>query len=164
MSDDTSKPPALRLLYIEDHEIVAKLFLALLDEDTKKRAWEVEVKWVGTLTEGLASAQTLKPDLILLDLGLKDSTKDTTISAITELCTYGPVHVLTASSEDNIHRAVEALGAGFSHKLDPFQTTLERAIATMVDWLPRSKADKERWERLERIHEALGRIYPDTHH
>ncbi len=56
----------MKILIIEDHEDSANALCSLL----KKKMVNVECVIAGTLSEGLALAKTITPDITLLDLGL----------------------------------------------------------------------------------------------
>lgn len=68
------------------------------------------VTWAKTLAEGVAAAQSNKPDVVLLDLSLPDSTGIATVHAMRAALPDMPIVVLTG--HDNHTLAAAALQAG----------------------------------------------------
>ena len=71
MSDDT-KPgatgPSLRLLVVDDHEVVRQGLVALLD---RRAGFEV-VAQAGTVAESIEQARRYEPDIVVMDVRLPD--------------------------------------------------------------------------------------------
>jgi DNA-binding NarL/FixJ family response regulator len=69
----TNEPPAerpLRLLLVDDHEVVRQGLAALL---ARRPAFQV-VGEAGTVAEALAAARRFRPDLVIMDVRLPDGT------------------------------------------------------------------------------------------
>jgi DNA-binding NarL/FixJ family response regulator len=69
----TNEPPAerpLRLLLVDDHEVVRQGLAALL---ARRPAFQV-VAEAGTVAEALAAARRFRPDLVIMDVRLPDGT------------------------------------------------------------------------------------------
>jgi two-component system, NarL family, response regulator DevR len=65
---ETTVPPVLRLLVVDDHEVVREGLVALLE----RRAGFSVVAAVGTAAEAIAAARTYLPDLVIMDVRLPD--------------------------------------------------------------------------------------------
>jgi len=68
MPDRATPPAALRLLVVDDHEVVRQGLVSLLDRAT---GFQV-VAQAGTAAEAIAAARTYQPDLIVMDVRLPD--------------------------------------------------------------------------------------------
>jgi len=66
--DDTSEPRALRILVVDDHEVVRQGLVALLD---RREGFEV-VAQAGTVAEAIAEAARFEPDVVIMDVRLPD--------------------------------------------------------------------------------------------
>ena len=69
----TNEPPAerpLRLLLVDDHEVVRQGLAALL---ARRPAFQV-VAEAGTVAEAIAAARRFRPDLVIMDVRLPDGT------------------------------------------------------------------------------------------
>ncbi len=64
----SSQAHSLRLLVVDDHEVVRKGLVALLD---RREGFEV-VAEAGTVAEALEAARRFKPDLVVMDVRLPD--------------------------------------------------------------------------------------------
>jgi len=67
-SDPTSVRPPLRLLVVDDHEVVREGLVALL---SRRDEFQV-VAEAGTVAESLAAARRFEPDLVIMDVRLPD--------------------------------------------------------------------------------------------
>jgi DNA-binding NarL/FixJ family response regulator len=68
MSGETSVRPPLRLLVVDDHEVVREGLVALL---SRRDEFQV-VAEAGTVAESLAAARRFQPDLVIMDVRLPD--------------------------------------------------------------------------------------------
>jgi diguanylate cyclase (GGDEF)-like protein/PAS domain S-box-containing protein len=68
------------------------------------------VKWAKTLAEGIAAAKSSRPDVVLLDLSLPDSTGLATVQAMRAALPGVPIVVLTGYNDNTL--AAAALEAG----------------------------------------------------
>ncbi|MGZ8563291.1 MAG: response regulator transcription factor, partial [Candidatus Limnocylindria bacterium] len=67
-SDPTPVRPPLRLLVVDDHEVVREGLVALL---SRREEFQV-VAEAGTVAESLAAARRFQPDLVIMDVRLPD--------------------------------------------------------------------------------------------
>jgi len=65
---DSDERRALRLLVVDDHEVVRQGLVALLD---RREGFEV-VAQAGTMAEAIAEAARFQPDLVIMDVRLPD--------------------------------------------------------------------------------------------
>jgi two-component system response regulator DevR len=65
---ETTHPSALRLLVVDDHEVVRAGLVALLE----RRAAFAVVAAVGTAAEAIEAARRYRPDLVIMDVRLPD--------------------------------------------------------------------------------------------
>ena len=68
MTDDPASARPLRILVVDDHEIVRQGLVALLD---RREGFEV-VAQAGTVAEAVAEARRFAPDLVVMDVRLPD--------------------------------------------------------------------------------------------
>ena len=68
MSDSQAGNAPLRLLVVDDHEVVRQGLVALLD---RREGFEV-VAQAGTMAEAVAEAARFEPDLVIMDVRLPD--------------------------------------------------------------------------------------------
>jgi two-component system response regulator NreC len=96
----------LRILIVDDHEVVRKGIRALLDV---RRDWTV-VGEAATAADAVKKAKKLKPDVILLDLSLPDMNGIAAIPKIREVWPAAKILVLTMHQSPSLAR--KALGEG----------------------------------------------------
>ncbi len=103
--------PAAKLqecvLLIEDNEEAMWLVRYALQEHGKGR---YRLEWAGTLSAGLDQLSKGGIDIVLLDLGLPDSTGPESYAWVREVCPKVPVVVLTGNSSEETEFAVTASG------------------------------------------------------
>ena len=111
-------PDALRVILIDDHT----LFRTGLRELLERRGLDV-VAAVGEGHEGCTLAESLKPDVILLDLRMPDMDGIAVLEKLKEQQPQTPVVMLTTSSEQRDLVKSLRLGArGYLHKdMEPEQ-------------------------------------------
>ena len=109
--EETADPqPELRILLIEDEPVEARLVTRLLGLEDEHAPYAFRVNHVGTLAGGLAALVSEPIDLVLLDLGLPDSTGIDAIEQVHDKAPRIPVVVLTG--DDDMARAMAAVRMG----------------------------------------------------
>ena len=107
---ETSLPPVLRLLVVDDHEVVRQGLVALLE----RRAGFSVVAGVGTAAEAITAARTYLPDLVIMDVRLPDGSG---IEATREIRAENPairVVILTSyPDEEAVFAAIVAGASGY---------------------------------------------------
>src|SRR5690349_17749549 len=118
---------ATRVMVVDDHTTFAELLTDALDR-------EVDLQGVGhakTAAEGVALFRELRPDLVLMDLQLPDSTGFDATRQILEIDPEARVLVLTAHAKPEHAREALASGAcGFLAKDDTLSEMLAAIRAT----------------------------------
>jgi two-component system response regulator DevR len=106
----TSLLPVLRLLVVDDHEVVRAGLVALLE----RRARFSVVATVGTAAEAVAAARLYLPDLVVMDVHLPDGSG---IEATREIRAENPaikVVMLTSYADDEaVFAAIVAGASGY---------------------------------------------------
>jgi DNA-binding NarL/FixJ family response regulator len=121
--------PSLRLLLVDDDDIVrAALEISLARRDGLKT-----VGSVATGEEAILAADRLRPDLIILDLGLPGlSGMDTMRSIITSLPQVRIVVLSATQSPEQIQQAFDAGAAGYVFKQSSGIDLLEAVQAVIA--------------------------------
>jgi two-component system cell cycle response regulator len=103
----TESETAIRMLLVEDSEHDAEFIAMML-----KRAPEIEVciNHVSTLTEAVEACQRDQFDIVLLDLGLPDSTGTASVTRMRACAPSTPIVVLTG--DDRSSTGMEAIDLG----------------------------------------------------
>ena len=108
--DEPRERSALRLLVVDDHEVVRQGLVALLD---RREGFEV-VAQAGTVAEAVAAAARFEPDLVVMDVRLPDGSG---IEACREIRSARPetrVIMLTSyPDEEAVLSAIIAGAAGY---------------------------------------------------
>jgi PAS domain S-box-containing protein len=145
----TDLPQALRILLVEDDETVACGLKWLLEAEG------IEVRVVRRGADVSPAVSRLRPDLIMLDLGLPDDDGGKVYERIAAEC---PLPVIFSSGhalENEIEKLLDNPGAAFLMKpyspedllrtihllIDPKETRDERNVALLVDPDPASIAE-----------------------
>jgi DNA-binding NarL/FixJ family response regulator len=104
-------PPVLRLLVVDDHEIVRQGLVALLE---RRAAFSV-VAGVGTAAEAITAARTHLPDVVIMDVRLPDGSG---IEATREIRAENPaIRVVMLTSYPDEEAVFAAIVAGASGSL-----------------------------------------------
>ncbi len=107
MTTDPAERP-LRLLVVDDHEVVRQGLVALLD---RREGFEV-VAQAGSVAECLAQAARFEPDLVIMDVRLPDGSG---IEACREIrATYPATRVIMLTSYPDEEAVLSAIIAGAS--------------------------------------------------
>ena len=105
---ETKPPSVLRLLVVDDHEVVREGLVALLE---RRPAFTV-VAQVGTAAEAIEAARTHRPDLVIMDIRLPDGSG---IEATREIRAENPaIRVLMLTSYPDEEAVFAAIVAGAS--------------------------------------------------
>jgi len=100
--------PSLRLLVVDDHEVVRQGLVALLD---RRAGFEV-VAQAGTVAEAIAAATRFEPDLVVMDVRLPDGSG---IEACREIRSARPAtRVVMLTSYPDEEAVLSAIIAGAS--------------------------------------------------
>ncbi len=102
---------SLTILIVEDepgdHHLIE---IALRQIELQKNA-SLDVVWATTLAEGIAKARNPRPDIVILDLSLPDSTGLGTVSAVHAALPDVPIVVLSGHNDEALSMAVLSAGA-----------------------------------------------------
>ena len=105
---ETTVPPVLRLLVVDDHEIVRQGLVALLE----RRAGFSVVAAAGTAAEAIEAARRYLPDLVIMDVRLPDGSG---IEATREIRAENPaIKVIMLTSYPDEEAVFAAIVAGAS--------------------------------------------------
>jgi DNA-binding NarL/FixJ family response regulator len=102
-----SRRQPVRLLLVDDHEVVREGLRGLLDRDPR---YEV-VGAAGSGAEAVRSAAALRPDVVLLDLRLPDTRGEEVCGSIREASPRSAILVLTTDPREEAVRASVEAGA-----------------------------------------------------
>jgi PAS domain S-box-containing protein len=130
-------PDRIRLLMIEDCPADARLIRIMLEESA---APTTQCRWVDNLTEGIELLRTSTFDVVLLDLGLPETTGLDTLNKVYREASVPAVVVMSGSSDEEV--ALQALQAGAQDYLIKGRVdraTLARAIRYAIG---RSQAER----------------------
>ncbi len=150
MTDESDRPP-LRLLVVDDHEVVRQGLVALLD---RRAGFEV-VAQAGTVREAIAEAARFEPDVVVMDVRLPDGTG---IEACREIRAARPeTRVVMLTSYPDEEAVLSAIIAGASGYL--LKQVRGRDLVAAIESVGRSGSllDPAVTERiLERVRAAAG--------
>jgi DNA-binding NarL/FixJ family response regulator len=107
-SDPTPVRPPLRLLVVDDHEVVREGLVALL---SRREEFQV-VAEAGTVAQALAAARRFEPDLVVMDVRLPDGSG---IEACREIrAEYPATRIVMLTSYPDEEAVLSAILAGAS--------------------------------------------------
>jgi DNA-binding NarL/FixJ family response regulator len=120
---------SIRILHVDDFEPWRRTVCSLLQE-------EPEMQIICEVSDGLAAVQSaneLKPDLILLDLGLPKLNGIDAARKIRKLSPKSKILFLSQESSPDVVRRALRLGAGFVVKTDAGKELLPAIEAVILD-------------------------------
>jgi two-component system response regulator DevR len=107
-SDPTPARPPLRLLVVDDHEVVREGLVALL---SRRDEFQI-VAEAGTVAESLAAVRRFEPDLVVMDVRLPDGSG---IEACREIrAEYPAIRIVMLTSYPDEEAVLSAILAGAS--------------------------------------------------
>ena len=112
-----------------------------------------EPRWAKTLAEGMAAALSGRPDAILLDLSLPDSSGLDTVRAMRAAASDVPIVVLTGNDEH--HLALDALEAGAQDYLVKGQFDQEMLGRALHYALVRGKLEQQLLRHQQHLEEMV---------
>ncbi len=143
----------IRALIVEDDDRFARAVMRLLGSRTEVR---FQCHRVGTLAEGLDSLGQKRFDVILLDLGLPDSSGLETLSRTEARADGVPIIVLTGLYDESLAANAFKLGAAeYFHKPDADANSLKRAIRYAMERGSVLQALQENNQRLKSLSRRL---------
>src|ERR1700722_13074213 len=114
--------PTARILAVEDHAIVRRTICGILSRDPTLDV----ICQPADGEEAVKKAEELRPDLVLLDIGLPTMSG---IEAARLICKVSPQsHIIFLSQHDSLQMAIEAMkagGHGYVTKIDAAAELLE---------------------------------------
>ncbi|MGH9574018.1 MAG: response regulator [Candidatus Acidiferrales bacterium] len=118
-----------RILLVDDHEVVREGLKSLLSN--ARPDWEISGE-AATGTEAIEQTQTLKPDIVLLDISMPGMSGLEASSRMRELGVSCPILVFTTHESETLGKEVRKAGAqGLVAKSQAFRD-LVRAIDTLL--------------------------------
>ncbi|TMF69457.1 MAG: response regulator transcription factor [Chloroflexi bacterium] len=122
------KAEPTRVLVVEDHQVVAEGLAALINDQKDMKV----IGHAGSVSESIARAAELKPDLVLMDFRLTDGTGADAASGIRQLRPETKLIFLTREDSDAARfAALEAGASAFIHKSRAAQDVVD-AIRTVA--------------------------------
>lgn len=140
-SAETSSTRAVRVLLVEDDPEYARLIQRVLGASDP----DIEIRHQETLGSALLAQMEDPADVVLLDLGLPDSTaENTTTSATRMLARSAPVFVLTGSADHaSVERALEAGVEDYFVKSEIRPLSLARLLRTAAERFSEPLQDRD---------------------
>ncbi len=143
----------IRLLIVDDHEIVREGLVAALEADER---FDV-VAATGSAAEALAALRRVRPDVAIVDLRLPDMPGDELCRALRDRLPDTPVVMLSSyASEDTVRAAMDAGASAYLSKstgLADLRAVLDRVLADGSDAEP---------QIVEQLHRLLVRRDDDA--
>ena len=123
----------INLLLVDDDVVFSSLFKLLMDREPAKERFNIET--AENLQDCFATLQSGNTDIVLLDLGLSETTGLETIDKFHETFPDVPVIVLTANSDETI--AVDSIKKGASAFIEKGCLNCKDLIRTILHSLER---------------------------
>ena len=123
----------VRVLIVDDHRVLAELLTSALSTGDEVTV----VGTVGTAAEGVRSATSLRPDVVILDYDLPDSDGVSAIVAIKSACPATRVLMLTSYTDSVLlSEAMDAGCSGYITKRNGAAEILAAVLAVASDETP----------------------------
>ena len=153
---EQSEPRPLRLLVVDDHEVVRQGLVALIDRREKFQV----VAEAGTVEEALDAARRFQPDLVIMDVRLPDGSG---IEATREIRAENPaIRVVMLTSYPDEEAVLSAIIAGASGYLLKQIRARDLVIALEAVGRGESLLDPAVTEKvLERVRRIASGTYTD---
>lgn len=124
----SGSPSPVRVLLVDDSPLIRLGLRAALEDRTDMQI----VGEAGTAADGVAAAERLRPDVVLLDLRLPDKPGFAACREIVQRVPSARVLILTSSTDErNVQQAITAGAFGYLLK-DNDSATLANAICQLV--------------------------------
>jgi DNA-binding NarL/FixJ family response regulator len=157
VSEDT-----LELLLVEDNPGDARLIEEMLaDAETLLERVDLatssglRIHNEGTLSAGIDRLEAGGIDLVLLDLGLPDSTGMETLTSVVDAAEFVPVIVLTGLQDERV--GIEAIKRGAQDYLVKDEVSSDLLVRSIHHAIERNRQERDRSRRAEQL-EALNRL------
>lgn len=122
------KESAIQLMLVEDETIYSKIILFQLSK-MQFNGFEVSVNHVSSITEMKELGEFLIPDIILLDLGMPESSGSDTFNVAREMFPESAIVILSGTEDDNLAANLVRSGAqDYLVKTDVDQKYLKKTI------------------------------------
>lgn len=154
----------LDVLLIEDNPGDVRLIEEMLRDSEKllqrfdfgeRFAGGTRIHREGTLESGLERSSEIDLDVLLLDLGLPDSTGLETLTAVTDATEFVPIVVLTGLSDEGV--GIKAIQRGAQDYLVKGEVTDDLLVRSIHYAMERTRQERERAGRREQL-ETLNRL------
>jgi DNA-binding NarL/FixJ family response regulator len=146
-ADEVASTP-IRLLIVDDHELVRKGFAATMAVDGR---FEV-VAETGSGRDALAALRRVRPDVAVVDLRLPDMRGEELCAELRERLPRTPVIILSAyGTEDTVRAAMKAGASAYVPKSADVGELLD-VLARVV----REESNSASPQIVERLHDLLG--------
>ena len=123
----------VRVLIVDDHRVLAELLTSALSTGDEVTV----VGTVGTAAEGVRSATSLRPDVVILDYDLPDSDGVSAIVSIKSACPATRVLMLTSYTDSVLlSEAMDAGCSGYVTKRNGAAEILAAVLAVASDETP----------------------------
>ena len=132
MRAEPSKQP-IRVLIVDDHLVLAELLTSALSTSDDVTV----VGSVGTAVDGVRSAGSLRPDVVILDYDLPDADGVSVIALMKDACPSARVLMLTSYTDPVVlSEAMDAGCSGFITKRNGASEILTAVLAVASDEIP----------------------------
>ena len=125
-----SPPRPANLILIDDHAILRDGLRGMLDAETDFKV----IAEAGTVAEGIALAQQLQPDVVIIDISFPEGDAFAAIDTLCRECTGARIIVLTVHNTPECLQAAMRAGAYRLVAKDAPYEDLLRTIRSAISW------------------------------